>query len=193
MKAKACAKKLTFQILFLAFAVCMNYFGSVCAGKIILPLYLDSIMTIAATAICGLWGGVLCAVLSNLAMYIFDRTMFVFVSSHILTAVFAWLTFHHHKRVSENELPTLDTFLWAGVWSAASNAVLGNILSVSLFSASTIENVDNIVQGIYLATENIPFALCFGGTVTNLADKMISAAVSYGVSRAVKKIYSFFG
>ena len=79
------------------------------------------------------------------------------------------------------------------MWSAASNAVLGNILSVALFSASTIENVDNIVQGIYLATENIPFALCFGGTVTNLADKMISAAVSYGVYRAVKKIYSSFG
>ncbi|MBQ9207818.1 MAG: hypothetical protein IJ158_14050 [Treponema sp.] len=98
MKVKACAKKLTLQILFLAFAVCMNYFGSVCAGKIILPLYLDSIITIAATAICGLWGGVLCAVLSNLAMYIFDRTMFVFVSCHILTAVFAWLTIRQHNR-----------------------------------------------------------------------------------------------
>ena len=178
------ARLYAFGALLLLGAVAANCLGSVVARHSIIPLYLDSVLTIAVTALCGLWGGIACAALSNGVMALPDRSMLWFVACHICTAVFAHLTFRHHKQAHKRAPYTIETFLWAGLWSALSNAVLGNVIVELLYSSVTTAHVDNIVQGIFIAVENLTFATYFSGFLTNMADKMISAAISYAAYKA---------
>ena len=84
----------------------------------------------------------------------------------------------------------IDNFLWAGLWSALSNAVLGNIISDVLFSSVTTPKIDSGLLSIYTAVPNLVFATYIVGFLTNLTDKMISAVVSYCGYRLCMKIYN---
>ena len=180
-----------FQQLLLAaalvlFAVSVNCAGTVLAGKIAVPLYLDSLLTFAASALGGLWAGIATAILTNLTMYFFDYTMLPFVLCHLLTAVFANSTFRYYRKKYENRPLNADIFLWAGLWSAVSNGILGNLISDALFSSIANPKVDIIVQAIFIGTGSLSFATHFFGIITNLVDKMISAALSFFVYRIVR-------
>ena len=203
--AKRCRNKFGMTLLFSALciiiAVIANFFGSVLARNITLPLYLDSVLTLAVTALCGLWAGIACAVLSNGALWIFYNTSLPFTLCHILTAVCAYFTFRKYKiskqsdrnnasgqiRNDKAQLP-IDAFLWAGLWSAITNAISGNVLVSLLFASATSPNVDSSVQGIFIVVPNLTFATYYAGVLTNLTDKIINAVVSFGVYKAVKQI-----
>ena len=192
---------LLFSALCIIIAVIANFFGSVLARNITLPLYLDSVLTLAVTALCGLWAGIACAVLSNGALWIFYNTSLPFTLCHILTAVCAYFTFRKYKiskqsdrnnasgqiRNDKAQLP-IDAFLWAGLWSAITNAISGNVLVSLLFASATSPNVDSSVQGIFIVVPNLTFATYYAGVLTNLTDKIINAVVSFGVYKAVKQI-----
>lgn len=60
-------------------AVLINYFGSILVSIIVFPLYLDSLLTIAVTACCGLVPGLLCAVFSNILLTVFSSASIWFV------------------------------------------------------------------------------------------------------------------
>ncbi len=176
-------KKNLFNLIILIIAVAANCLGSFIARNISLPLYLDSVLTIAVTAIGGLWWGIACAVLSNVTLYLFDYSMLPFTLCHILTAVFAWLTFKRAEKPFQ-----MQSFLWAGLWSGLSNAITGNLISDLLFSAETgVDNIDNAVRAIYIATGNLRLATYLGGLITNLADKFLSASISFLIYSLVLK------
>ena len=144
-------------------------------------------MTFAETALCGLWGGISCAVLSNLALFLLGYTSFPFVLCHTFTAAFAHITLRRYKKRNEKTPYTIEIFLWAGVWSAVSNAVSGNIISSILYNSAATPQITYAIQGIYIATGNLTFAKYMAGTLTNLADKIINAVVSfagYKIARA---------
>ena len=168
-------KKNLYHLTILIIAVAANCLGSFIARNISLPLYLDSVLTIGVTAIGGLWWGIACAVLSNVTLYLFDYSMLPFTLCHVLTAVCAWLTFRRTEKPFQ-----MQSFLWAGLWSGLTNAVTGNLISDFLFSAATgVDNIDNAVRAIYIATGNLRVAIYLGGLITNLVDKFISATVSF--------------
>ena len=174
------------KILFLVFAVAVNVAGGKLVEAFYVPLYMDSVLTIAVAAGCGPVFAVVCAVLTHVILCLLDAAMLPFMSCHILTAIFAWLTFRHHRRAFPGEAISAETFMWAGLWSALSNAALGNILVDVLFSFQPDwPNTAPPVQGLLIVTKNLAFATYFSGTLTNLADKLLSAAVSYAAYRVV--------
>lgn len=179
-------KKNIFNLILLIIAVAANCLGSFIARNISLPLYLDSVLTIAVTAIGGLWWGIDCAVLSNVTLYLFDYSMLPFTLCHVLTAVCAWLTFRRAEKPFQ-----LQSFLWAGLWCGLTNAVTGNLISDFVFSAATgVDNIDNAVRAIYIATGNLRVAIYLGGLITNLVDKFISATVSFLLYKLIYKASS---
>ncbi len=201
--AKRCRNKFGMTLLFSALciiiATIVNFFGSVLARNITLPLYLDSVLTLAVTALCGLWAGIACAVLSNGALWIFYNTSLPFTLCHVLTAVCAYIVFRKFRSPNSTSLFSasfrndaaefsIDAFLWAGLWSAITNAISGNVLVSLLFASATSPNVDSSVQGIFIVVPNLTFATYYAGVLTNLTDKIISAVVSFGVYKAVKQI-----
>ena len=81
-----------------------------------------------------------------------------------------------------------ETFMWAGLVAGLTNSVLGNTFSYLFYPALKIPQAGTAVQEIYVVTRSLLFANCFGGTITNLIDKIISATVSLFVYRIVQRI-----
>ena len=186
-------KQRIFTIVFTVTGISINYLCSYLAGLIAFPLYLDSLLTIAVTALCGLVPGIVCAVGSNVLLCIFANTGILFTLCHISTAVVAHLVFYSERKKAAylsktNFSYTTENFMWIGLISAVTNSVLGDTISYFFYSANTaIPQVDNAVQGIYVVTKSLKFAAYFGGTVTNLIDKVFSAAVSLFVYRFIMR------
>lgn len=187
------AKRLAFIITFTLCSIGINYLGSVLAGLIAFPLYLDSVMTIAVTALCGFIPGLICAIGSNTLLYFFAHTGILFTISHISTVVVAYVFFKHEEKSklknNRSFLHSSSCFMWIGFVAAITNSILGDTISAIFYRANTsIPQVDNAVQGIYVVIRNLTVAAYIGGTLTNLVDKIISAAVSYGVYMGVMKL-----
>ena len=170
-------------------AVLINYFGSILVSIIVFPLYLDSLLTIAVTACCGLVPGLLCAVFSNILLTVFSGASIWFVIFHLLTALIVWYVFHLYKRKNPNKEYTIDLFLWVGLFAAIVNGILGNIIvSIVLSSISFRPQMDAVVQGIYVVVHNLQLATHLGGIIENLVDKILSALISFCVFRWYKRI-----
>ena len=170
-------------------AVLINYFGSILVSIIVFPLYLDSLLTIAVTACCGLVPGLLCAVFSNILLTVFSGASIWFVICHLLTALIAWYVFHLYKRKNPNKEYTIDLFLWVGLFAAIVNGILGNIIvSIVLSSIASRPQVNAVVQGIYVVVHNLQLATHLGGIIENLVDKILSALISFCVFRWYKRI-----
>lgn len=180
------AHHLIFFAISIIGAVAVNCAGSAFAGEITVPLYLDSLLTMSVTATAGLWGGIICAIASNVTLFFFDYTMLPFTTCHVLTALLSHVTFSFCKKsagLKQNAPLPISAFLWAGLWSALSNTILGNMISQWLFSSITLPKMDYMVQGVYIATGSLFFATYLTGALTNITDKMISAVLSYGYYR----------
>lgn len=104
-------KRILFVSIFTLCSIGINYLGSVLAGLIAFPLYLDSVMTIAVTALCGLIPGLICAVGSNTLLYFFAHTGILFTLSHISTVVVAYLFFKHEKKIKTSEQSPFYPFI----------------------------------------------------------------------------------
>ena len=178
-----------FTITFTIASIVINCMCSYLAGLVAFPLYLDSLLTIAVTALCGLIPGIVCAIASNALLCIFANTGILFMLCHISTAVVAHLVFYSERKKAKTPSKTdfsytTENFMWIGFISAITNSILGDTISYLFYSANTsIPQVDNAVQGIYVVTQSLTFAAYFGGTVTNLIDKVFSATVSLFVYR----------
>lgn len=186
-------KRILFISIFTSCSIGINYLGSVLAGLIAFPLYLDSVMTIAVTASCGLIPGLICAVASNTLLYFFAHTGILFTASHISTVVVAHFFFRHEEKSkaqsSRRILYPSSCFMWTGFIAAITNSILGDTISAIFYRANTsIPQVDNAVQGIYVVIRNLTVAAYIGGTLTNLVDKILSAAISYGVYMGAMKL-----
>ena len=187
-----------FTVIFTIASILINCMCSYFAGLVAFPLYLDSLLTIAVTALCGLIPGIVCAIASNALLCIFANTGILFMLCHISTAVVAHLVFYSERKKAKTPSNpntsytdvsyTTENFMWIGFISAITNSILGDTISYLFYSANTsIPQVDNAVQGIYVVTQSLTFAAYFGGTVTNLIDKVFSATVSLFVYRFYKK------
>ena len=183
-------RKIIFTVLFTAISIGINYLGSFLAGLIAFPLYLDSVMTIAVTALCGLVPGLICAFCSNLLLSIFAHTGIFFSACHLSTALIAWLVFRTERKNHPNEkLLSADSFMWAGFLAAISNSIIGDTISTFVYGANTsIPQVDNAVQGIYVVIRSLPVAAYIGGTITNFVDKLVCAMICLFIYRGIKKI-----
>ena len=184
------SRRIIFTVLFTAISIGINYLGSFLAGLIAFPLYLDSVMTIAVTALCGLVPGLICAFCSNLLLSIFAHTGIFFSACHLSTALIAWMVFRTERKNHPNEkLLSADSFMWAGFLAAISNSIIGDTISTFVYGANTsIPQVDNAVQGIYVVIRSLPVAAYIGGTITNFVDKLVWAMICLFIYRGIKKI-----
>ena len=184
------SRRIIFTVLFTAISIGINYLGSFLAGLIAFPLYLDSVMTIAVTALCGLVPGLICAFCSNLLLSIFAHTGIFFSACHLSTALIAWMVFRTERKNHPNEkLLSADSFMWTGFLAAISNSIIGDTISTFVYGANTsIPQVDNAVQGIYVVIRSLPVAAYIGGTITNFVDKLVCAMICLFIYRGIKKI-----
>lgn len=173
-------------ILLTVIAVAVNYSGAILAEKFVIPLYLDTILTIGISAVCGFIPAVICAFCSHFSLVLFHHSPALFSICHIITALLASLVFWYYDNKKKFAVYPVYCFLWAGFWSALSNGLVGNIIAYFVFRGNTGRPSANVVvQGIYSAWPNLAFATNFGGLLENIADKILSAVLSYLLYRLV--------
>lgn len=193
------AKNIIFTVCILVISVCINCIVATIVTKNAFPLFLDSIMTIGVAALCGLVPGVLCAVFSNGILFLLGNTPFPYISCHILTAVLAWLVFDFAERrrqrssTFEKEKPyTMEYFLFAGVFSAVSNAFLRSVIYLYLDSVDPQVSATPTIMDLFLITQNLSFSTYLAETIENVTDKMLTALISFGLYEAARRIYRKF-
>lgn len=185
-KPELSVKRLVFISIAIILGTAINISGSYISRTIHIPLYFDSIITIAITAGFGLTPGIICAVLTNSVLYLIDYSMIFFVICHILTALTAWLTFEHFKKFHPAKSFSILPFIWAGLWSGITNTGIGNIIASLIYPVeSSVPQIDNITYGLYVAFQNLNLALTISGFLTNITDKMVSALFSFIVYRSI--------
>ena len=90
----------------------------------------------------------------------------------------------------KNDSYEIEAFLWAGVWSALSNAILGNIIADLLFGSRTNrQNIECTVHGIFIVTRKLRYSTYLAGFIENITDKLISAVLSFGFYEGARRIY----
>lgn len=182
-------KKILIALIFTLLCAAINFAGAKFAAVLSIPLYFDSILTISVVALFGIFSGLLCAVLSNMAMVVFMGSSGLFTFCHLTTAILAWITFWYFDKKYPNEDRKLDAFLWAGFFASISNAILGNIIADVVYGALTGRpQADVVAQAIFTAVPNREFCIYISGFIQNLTDKMLSTGVSYIVFKKIKKI-----
>ena len=187
-KKSLSSKQIAAYAFFTAFAIGFNYLTSFIPRNVSVPLYLDSTMTMAVSALCGISFGIICAIISNGILFLSNSVLIPFVLCHILTAVLAGLTFRHHRNRTQNARLTFDVFLWAGVWSAISNGLLGDIMANHMFDTSTASPIlDGSVLGLYVVFNNLTIATYLSGLFTNISDKLLSASISFVIYALISK------
>ena len=72
------SKRVLFCFVTTVFCICVNYAGSVLAEIVIIPLYLDSLLTIGLAGLCGLIPALFCALLSNIVLSLFTHCSILF-------------------------------------------------------------------------------------------------------------------
>ena len=182
-------KKVLFACGFTLICAAINFGGAKFAAVVHIPLYLDSILTISVVALYGFVPGIVCAVLSNMAMVVFMGSSPLFTFCHLTTAILAFLTFWYFKKhYPKDSEQVLNAFLWAGFFAAISNAILGNIIADVVYGALTGRpQADVVAQAMFTAVPNRMFCIYISGFIQNLTDKMLSAGLSFIVFNKIKK------
>lgn len=179
-------KGLPFLVMVTVAGILLNFLGSELAGLMVFPLYFDSICTMAVTAYGGLIPGLVCAAGSNLLLTLFQNASFYFVICHILTVITSYIVFRWYSKRNKNSSYNIDCFLWIGFFVAITNGIIGNIIATRILaSISSRPQVDAVTQGIYVVIRNLNAATHLGGIIENLADKLISALISFFFYRLI--------
>ena len=154
-------------------------------------------MTIGVTAVCGLVPGLFCGFISNGILFLLDNVWHQFIVCHMLTAFFAWLVFYMADRknskismLNKRKPYPIECFLWAGLFSAISNTILGTVICCLFFGKVEDRQYANYaIQGLFLITKNLYFSVYLAEFSANLTDKMLCAVTSFGLYEAVRRIY----
>ena len=175
--------RLSVKALLIILGSILNVLGSLFVQHFNIPLYFDSCFTFTIAALCGLMPAVIMAIFTNTFLALLGIVGFPFMICHILTAVGAWLIFNYRGQ-------NLSCFLWAGLLSAITNGIIGSMISYLVFHGiTTIGQIDNLILGVATACQSLGIAVFWGGIISNLVDKGLSALLGYFILVFIIKFY----
>jgi energy-coupling factor transport system substrate-specific component len=143
------------------------------------PLYLDSIGTVLATALGGLWPGIACGVLSVIIASLYTPTLWAYAGTMIVIAVYVSLVrlFGYLSKFVPTALfgiglgilcaivsAPVTTYIWKGVSLSGTDAV------TAFFSAKGLALLGSVI---------------LGGLATDPIDKLITSLVAFAIVRRV--------
>jgi len=180
-----------------------------------LPLYLDTILTIAVTLINGLFAGVLCGALTNLiihSIWFYGWEVYLFSLCSIATAVVTWLFMRFFPR--ELNMTSRQKTSPASSADTKLNKIMDRIIVLILLSFTLCVTI-SVLGGIistFIAAINQPlieeaslvgilartmfgkdtpliFKEIFSRIPINSIDRLISAFTGFGIAVCVKKLF----
>jgi len=161
----------------------LNVALNAAAQALNLPIFLDSVCTVLASSLWGLWPGVATGFLTNLLLEVrtgFPGTHLPFAAVNVITALLVFLL------VRKGFFDTLPGILVSVMILALANALAGAFIVTLVFGGVTGENVDHIVRTITVTGQSLFSAAFLARILINVVDKGIAVLVAYPVYHAAK-------
>ena len=151
-----------------------------------IPLYFDSIGTMAVALHFGFAPGIATALVTHVLLAATGRVLFPFVCCSILTVLI--VTLMKRRFLSGGYLG----YLWMGVLAGIANGLGGSVLAYYLFSGVTeVHAIDRLVMGFLITGQEMLTAVFWAGMVTNLMDKLLSALVVFLIQTPVTRLIDY--
>jgi len=169
-----------FVSLGIILAVLLNGIFSFFSTKMSLPFFLDSIFTVVATAVFGLWPGLIVGLLSNLFFEVikgYPGYLYPFAIVNMLTALITWL------HIRYGSFHRASGALWTIITLSLANAVVGAIIVSIVFDGITNEPVDSIVRAVVATGQSVFTSAFYGRILINIVDKGIAVLVAFPIYR----------
>ncbi|WP_029233050.1 HD domain-containing phosphohydrolase [Butyrivibrio sp. VCB2006] len=162
------------RIVLVVVGVVFNVLLFFISNRFGLPFFLDTIGTIVAAGIGGLFPGILTAVLSNTLCAVIDTNSLYFMFVNVLVAIYAsWYGMNYSfKRI--------DKAVIFAVTSGLASGLLGAIIQNILFGAGQNEIVSELSTPLQDSFKLSPTVAFFVGNILiNLLDKTITTIIAF--------------
>ncbi|MCR4674582.1 MAG: response regulator [Lachnospiraceae bacterium] len=171
----------TFGVI--AIGIGLNVLGRYIAGRLSLPIWLDSVGTFLAAVILGPFGGATAGFLSALCNTSFDLSAFLYSYVNILVGITAGVTFPRQKRLSSYRV------FACGVTTAMVSIIASYPLNIILYDGYT-GNLwgDALVDMIVDRLGFRYFAYLLGEGLVDFPDKMIDVILVMSIIGVYQKV-----
>lgn len=165
----------TYIAIMIPLGVAINLVGGQVAGKLALPLYMDSIGTAIVAAVMGPFVGAVSGVLYNVISALINGNMLsiLFGLCNIATAFIIGFM------AKSGKFKTWVHAVVATVLVALANAIMGAPIAVMVYGGIQGGGVDLVVAGFLAAGQDIMSAAFLARVPINLVDKGIACFVAW--------------
>jgi len=138
-----------------------------------LPFYLDSIGTVLATGLGGLWAGMACGLLSMIVGSTYTPTLWAYAGTVVAIALYVWLVlpFGYLSRL----LPTLLFGLGLGVVCAIASAPV----TAYVWKGVSWSGADALTAFFSAQGQTLLISVLLGALVTDPVDKLLTSLVAF--------------
>ncbi|SDB50907.1 Response regulator c-di-GMP phosphodiesterase, RpfG family, contains REC and HD-GYP domains [Pseudobutyrivibrio sp. YE44] len=185
MKGKQVVNKdIAIRQLIIIVGITINVLLSYFVYLLDLPIFLDTIGTIAVSILAGPFPGVAVAMLTNVLCTAFNEVAIYFGFINTLTAIFAY--WYVKNRVTRS----FKTVSFLILGSALISGILGALTQLQVFSGPESPFIMSTSKGISSAT-GIPFVLSFilVNTILHILDKGITVGLALNINYFVPEKY----
>lgn len=165
----------TYMAIMIPLGVAINLVGGQVAGKLGLPIFMDSIGTAIVAAIMGPFVGAVSGLLYNVISALIGGNMLsvLFGLCNIATAFIVGFMARAGK------FQTVAHIVVATILVALANAILGAPIAVVVYGGIQGGGVDLVVAGFLAAGQDIASAAFLARIPTNLVDKGIACVIAW--------------
>lgn len=169
----------TMTLAMIPICIAINFVGAQIANALKLPMYLDVIGTIMMGAICGPIPGMVLGALSILVNSIAAPASIAYIPVTIAFGlVSGWLS-------KKGFLKTIPKTILSGLIIAFIGVVLSTPITALLYGGITGTGQSALIIGMQAAGMSLMMATIISGLITEFADKLISVAIVYIVTKAL--------
>jgi len=158
-----------------------------------MPLFMDTIFTVAATFCGGLVPGLIVGLLTNVVSSglasIFTPGIGIRYLYSLCNMATALVVFLFCKKAKMSEMKPLDLALLS-ILVCLTNSVVGGLISTFLYRTLEMSSPDYIVAEMMLYNIPMPVAAIISRIPINMVDKLIAVVLGYGIARLVGKLNS---
>jgi len=141
------------------------------------PVYLDSVGTLLATVLGGLWVGILCGLISSIVGSVFTPTLWAYTGTMLVIGVYTWLLlpFGYLKKLR----PTAILGIGLGVVCA----IISAPVTTHLWTGVSLSGTDSVTAFFMAKGSSVLASVILGNLSTDPIDKLVTSFVALALIR----------
>ncbi len=140
-----------------------------------LPFYLDSIGTVIATALGGLWAGITCGVISVIVGSAYTPTLWAYAGTMVAIALYVWLV--RPLGYLNKLLPTALFGIGLGVVCA----IISAPVTTYMWKGISLSGMDAVTAFFSAKGVTLLFSVMLAGLAADPIDKLVTSLIAFAL------------